>query len=182
MRIGPGFSILLMVFAVGLAGCQPEPEELQQEGEPDRPMNISSEAFAEGGRIPVRHTCDGKDLSPSLTWTGVPQETKSLALIADDPDAPLGTFVHWVLYDLPIDLPGLLEGAEGAGVGGVNDFRRTGYGGPCPPKGTPHRYFYKLYALDSKLELPPGATKAEVEQAMAGHILEEASLMGIYER
>lgn len=150
-------------------------------------MQITSSAFSEGNPIPRKYTCDAEDASPPLAWSGVPAGTKSLALIADDPDAPVGTWVHWVIYNLPPTLNGLPEEvaktptAEG-GVQGINDFRKTGYGGPCPPRGKPHRYFFKLYALDTLLSLQAGATKAEVEKAMRGHILAQGQLMGTYSR
>jgi len=143
---------------------------------------LTSAAFREGADIPRKYTCDGEDLSPPLSWSGIPQDALSLALIADDPDAPVGTWVHWVLYDIPPDREGLSAGVQGVGTEGVNDFRRFGYGGPCPPKGKPHRYFFKLYALDIELKLPAGATKEQVEQAMQGHILAQGQLMGKYSR
>ena len=145
-------------------------------------LQVSSTAFAEGGTIPKKYTCDDVNVSPALAWSGVPQGTRSLALIADDPDAPVGTWVHWVLYDLPADLTSLPEGAQGLGTQGTNDFRRSGYGGPCPPKGPAHRYYFKLYALDTQLNLKAGATKADVEKVMKGHILAQGQLMGKYGR
>ena len=143
---------------------------------------MSSTAFNEGGSIPRRHTCDGEDLSPPLSWSDVPQGAQSLVLIMDDPDAPGKTWVHWVLYDLPPDLSSLSEGAQEVGTSGVNDFRKTNYGGPCPPRGTQHRYFFKLYALDSRLNLAPGATKTDVEKAIQGHILDQGQLLGKFGR
>jgi Raf kinase inhibitor-like YbhB/YbcL family protein len=151
---------------------------------------LSSSAFTDGATIPGKHTCDGEDVSPALTWSGAPDGTAAFALIADDPDAPSGTWVHWVLYNLPADVTALPEGLEkkeqlralGGALQGRNDFRRIGYGGPCPPPGRPHRYFFKLYALSAPLALRAGATKQEVERAMAGHVLGEARLMGRYAR
>jgi Raf kinase inhibitor-like YbhB/YbcL family protein len=145
-------------------------------------IQLTSSAFKEGGNIPRRHTCDGEDLSPSLSWTGIPAGTHSLALIVDDPDAPRGDWVHWVLFDLLPDLDGLPEGVAGTGTAGKNDFGRLGYGGPCPPRGSNHRYYFKLYALDQTLGLKPGATKVDVETAMTGHILAKGQVMGRYER
>lgn len=151
-------------------------------------IQISSTAFSEGQPIPNKYTCQGPDVSPPLTWTNAPPETRSFVLIADDPDAPMGTWVHWVLYDLPGTATGLDENRPkeqrlpGGGTQGVNDFKRIGYGGPCPPPGKPHRYFFKLYALDKTLELKPGATKQEVERAMQQHILAQGQLMGTYQR
>lgn len=151
-------------------------------------MQLSSTAFADGQPIPVKYTCDKENVSPPLKWSGVPAEAKSLALIADDPDAPVGTWVHWVLYDLPATASELSEGlpkgqyVPGGAKQGLNDFKHLGYGGPCPPPGNPHRYYFKLYALDSLLELKPGATKKEVEGAIQKHTLAQTQLMGTYKR
>jgi hypothetical protein len=149
---------------------------------------LISPAFKEGESIPTRHTCDGEDVSPPLKWTRVPEGARSVALICDDPDAPAGTWVHWVLYDLPstvTELPEAIAPSETTPQGakqGTNDFQRLGYGGPCPPPGKPHRYFFKLYALDTQLDLKPRATKKDVVNAMKGHILAEGQLMGTYKR
>ncbi len=150
-------------------------------------IKITSSAFAEGGLIPPQYTCDGDDISPPLKWESVPDGTKSIALVCDDPDAPMGTFVHWVLYNLPADAMELSENMptdptlpSGARQG-VSDFGRTGYGGPCPPGGT-HRYFFKLYALDALVDLPSGARKADLVRVMKGHILAQGQLMGKYRR
>jgi len=151
-------------------------------------MILTSTAFRDNESIPTKFTCDGEDLSPPLAWSGVPEGAKSLALICDDPDAPAGTWVHWVLYGLPPDMASLPEGVPAKGLTapgarqGRNDFRRTGYGGPCPPPGKPHRYFFKLYALDSAPALKPDATKKDLEQAMEGHILAQGQLVGRYHR
>jgi Raf kinase inhibitor-like YbhB/YbcL family protein len=152
-------------------------------------MQISSKVFAEGKAIPKEYTGDGKDASPPLQWTAAPAGTKSLALICDDPDAPRAEpWVHWVIYDLPgtaLDLP---EGVPTTGSlssgakQGRNDFGNTGYGGPAPPRGKPHRYFFKLFALDAMLNLKEGATKKQVEEAMKVHVLAEGQLMGTYQR
>ncbi len=151
-------------------------------------LQISSTAFSAGETIAKKFTCDGPDVSPQLTWTEPPAKTQSFALIMDDPDAPAGTWVHWVLYDLPANTGELSEGvtkqeqlASGARQG-RNDFGKIGYGGPCPPPGKPHRYFFKLYALDTKLNLKAGTTKADVERAMKSHILAQAELIGKYGR
>jgi hypothetical protein len=151
-------------------------------------MKISSASFAAGDMIPKKFTCDGPDASPKLSWTEPPAKTQSFALIMDDPDAPAGTWVHWVLFDLPANTRDLAEEvakqeqvANGARQG-RNDFGKIGYGGPCPPAGNPHRYFFKLYALDSRLNLKAGATKADVEGAMKGHILAHAEMIGKYGR
>jgi Raf kinase inhibitor-like YbhB/YbcL family protein len=151
-------------------------------------LQISSSGFATGEAIPKKFTCDGPDVSPNLTWNDLPANTKSIALIMDDPDAPVGTWVHWVLYDLPPETHELAEGvakqeqlSNGARQG-RNDFGKIGYGGPCPPSGKPHRYFFKLYVLDAKMNLKAGATKTQLETAMKGHILAQAELMGKYGR
>jgi Raf kinase inhibitor-like YbhB/YbcL family protein len=151
-------------------------------------FSIQCDAFADGAPIPAKFTCDGKDFSPHLRIKGIPARTKSIALIMDDPDAPMGTFVHWVLYDLPGGTSELEENiphdeilTSGAKQG-ITDFRRVGYGGPCPPRGKPHRYFFKVYSLDTLLNLPPKATKEQVEEAMEGHILARSQIMGTYER
>jgi Raf kinase inhibitor-like YbhB/YbcL family protein len=151
-------------------------------------LQLSSTAFPPGGDIPSKYTCSGADVSPALSWNDPPTGTQSFALIADDPDAPAGTWVHWVAYDLPASARQLPEGVPktdtipGGGVQGQNDFRKTGYGGPCPPPGKPHRYYFKLYALDRKLDLKPGEAKKAVEQAIQGHILAQAELMGRFQR
>lgn len=155
------------------------------------PFAISSPAFAEGGEIPAAFTCEGKDHSPALRWTGQPEATKSLVLIVDDPDAPdpkapQMTWVHWVLYNLPPGTEGLPEAVSSDGLPpgtmeGRNDWKRTGYGGPCPPIGR-HRYYHKLYALDAVLPDLRTPTKAQVEDAMKGHVLAEARLMGTYQK
>lgn len=150
-------------------------------------LTLTSPAFAEGEMIPRAFTCDGEDRSPALDWSGVPSGTAALALICDDPDAPNGDWVHWVVYDLPAEARGLPEGVEPVerpaqgGVHGQNSWGRLGYGGPCPPSGT-HRYFFKLVALDAPLALGPGADKAEVLKAMEGHVVAEARLLGRYRR
>ncbi|HIK14580.1 MAG TPA: YbhB/YbcL family Raf kinase inhibitor-like protein [Leptolyngbyaceae cyanobacterium M33_DOE_097] len=150
-------------------------------------MKLESSAFQANQAIPARHTCDGADCSPHLSWDALPPETQSLVLICDDPDAPGKTWVHWVLYNLPPTLRELTEGLPpqptlpNGGVHGKNDFRKLGYGGPCPPHGS-HRYFFKLYALDTVLNLKSGASKAQVEKAMQGHVLADAKLMGRYAR
>jgi len=150
-------------------------------------IRIMSAAFEEGGKIPRKYTCDGADISPPLGWTSVPEGTKSLALISDDPDAPLGTWVHWVIFNLPPNIKELPENVppqmelKNGAKQGKNDFRKIGYGGPCPPGGV-HRYYFKLYALDKVLNLEAGATKAQLLKAMEGHILADGQLMGKYER
>jgi hypothetical protein len=154
----------------------------------DGVMRIQSAAFSEGGMIPRRHTCDGGDISPRLSWSGTPVGSRSLVLICDDPDARVETWVHWVLFAIPPDSNGLPEGVSddetisGGAVHGRNDFGILGYGGPCPPPGPPHRYYFKLYSVDIELDLGAGATKQDVMSAIEGHILAEAQLMGRYGR
>ncbi len=153
-------------------------------------MKIASPAFADGGEIPRQYTCDGADLSPALRWEGVPAGTRSLVLIVDDPDAPNPaapkmTWVHWVVYNIPPSVAGLPEGADAASLPpgareGLNDWKRAGWGGPCPPVGR-HRYYFKLYALDTELPDLGLATKNKVLQAMVGHVLAEAQLVGTYQ-
>lgn len=150
-------------------------------------MLLTSTAFRAGEMIPEQYTCDGRDVSPPLAWTDIPAGSKSLALICDDPDAPGKTWVHWVLFNLPADSEGLPEqvpperNLENGARQGKNDFRRIGYGGPCPPGGT-HRYYFKLYALSSFLEARPGISKDELLEIMDTHILAETELMGRYSR
>ena len=152
-------------------------------------MNISSQAFLHNASIPAKYTCEGRDVSPPLQWSGVPAGTKCLALIVDDPDAPdpaapKMTWVHWVLYDIPPDCAGLGEAVKSLPQRtreGLNDWKRTGYGGPCPPIGR-HRYFHKLYALDATLGDLRRPTKAQLETAMKGHVLAQAELIGTYQK
>ncbi|MHC4264873.1 MAG: YbhB/YbcL family Raf kinase inhibitor-like protein [Planctomycetota bacterium] len=150
-------------------------------------IKVISSAFEEGGMMPSKYTCDGQDISPPLQWDGVPDGTKSIALISDDPDAPMGTWIHWVLYNLPADTRQLEEDITSDEVlpngakQGTTDFGGIGYGGPCPPSGT-HRYFFKVYALDTQVEPAPGATKEQLLTAMEGHILAQGQLMGKYKR
>jgi Raf kinase inhibitor-like YbhB/YbcL family protein len=156
-------------------------------GEKIMELKVTSAAFSQGGAIPRVHTCDGADTSPPLAWTAGPSGTVSYAIICDDPDAPMGTWVHWVMYNLPVsvtalkgDVPGKKKLADGS-LHGVNDFRRHGYGGPCPPGGT-HRYFFKVYALDRTIDRGPGLTKKELLEEMEDHILAQGELMGTYSR
>jgi Raf kinase inhibitor-like YbhB/YbcL family protein len=150
-------------------------------------IKITSSAFEDGGLIPAKYTCDGADVSPPLQWDAVPEGTKSIALICDDPDAPMGTWVHWVLFNLPSDAKELAqnipteETLPNGAKQGVNDFGRVGYGGPCPPGGT-HRYFFKIYALDTEVGLQAGANQRQLLKAMEGHILAQDQLIGKYKR
>ena len=176
------FVSLFMIFCeIGMQTVFSERESYAME------LDIKSSAFGEGELIPEKYTCDGDDVSPPLSWTQPPNEAKSMVLICDDPDAPMGTWVHWVLFGLSPETLELPEGVTsdkevlGGAKHGLNDFRKYGYGGPCPPGGT-HRYFFKLYAVDTQIDLNAGATKKEVLNAIKGHILEEAQLMGRYSR
>jgi Raf kinase inhibitor-like YbhB/YbcL family protein len=151
-------------------------------------LKLESAAFKDGEIIPPRYTCVGENLSPPLHWTVPPAATKSFVIIVDDPNAPVGTWLHWVIYDIPLDLRGLTEGIpaqdqlSNEAVQGLNDFKRIGYGGPCPPPGKAHRYYFRLYALDAVLNLKPRMTKAQVLAACKGHVLAEAQLMGRFAR
>ena len=150
-------------------------------------IKLTSTAFQNGGMIPTKYTCDGANVSPPLEWSGTPQSTKSLALICDDPDAPGKTWVHWVVFDLPTSRTSLpenvppLETIAGGGNQGTNDFKKVGYGGPCPPSGT-HRYFFKIYALDTELNLDSKSTKDKLLHVMKDHILAHGELMGRHKR
>lgn len=176
--------IFLMIVPFILLACS---KEQNNKNNPTIPFSLSSPAFKSGGFIPVKYTCDGANISPTLQWTNLPVKCKSLALICDDPDAPGGTWVHWVIFNisaktnlLPENMPSDKILADNSKQG-VTDFQTTGYGGPCPPSGT-HRYYFKLYALDTVLDIEAGSTKQQLLQAMAGHILSKALLMGKYER
>ncbi len=180
------FLFLAFVLSLG-SGCKKNTSDTQL-GDVAVKIELSSSAFGEGVNIPQQYTDDGKNVSPPLRWADPPQETKSFALICDDPDAPRGTWVHWVLFNLPADQRELAEGVpdkdeiDGGARQGKNDFGNIGYGGPAPPPGKPHRYFFKLYALDTTLDLTPGAAKSQVVAAMKGHVLAEGQLTGRYGR
>jgi len=151
---------------------------------PEMSFQLKSPAFENGATVPAKHSCEGEDVSPELAWGDPPEHTRSFALIVDDPDAPGGTFTHWVLFDIPGAARGLAEGASDVGVAAANDFGMAGYGGPCPPPGDgKHRYLFKLFALDREsLNLSKGASRADVERAMDGHVLSQIQLMGTYQR
>jgi len=167
---------LLFLAGISLSGVYAKEDKKMAE------LKISSPVFENNGAIPRKYTCDGADVNPPLKFENVPQAAKSLALIVDDPDAPAGTWVHWVVWNIN---PGTLEIKENTipagALQGTNDFRKPDYGGPCPPSGT-HRYFFKLYALDAPLPLASGAKKADLEKAMKGHIVAQAQLVGLYSR
>lgn len=183
---------LLRLTGVGLVSCRtnsnPSPTSMQLPTKSvGKTMKLESTAFTANEMIPFLYTCDGQDISPELHWNTPPTGTQSLALIVDDPDAPSGIFVHWVLYDIPPETRHLPQAVTASstlpngGTQGKNDFGNLGYGGPCPPSDV-HRYFFKLYALDRELGLTSGATKAQLEAAMDGHILASAELIGRYAR
>ncbi len=170
--IAISFMVIVLLFAVSLS----------KEVSAMAALQITSPAFQNNGNIPRLYTCDGKDINPPLMIAGVPQEAKSLALICDDPDAPVGIWVHWVLWHIDSSVKEIKENTVPTGaVEGMNDFRKHAYGGPCPPSGT-HRYFFKVYALDTMLDISPNSTKADLEKAMKGHILAEGQLIGLYKR
>jgi Raf kinase inhibitor-like YbhB/YbcL family protein len=178
----------LMLLSLGCANRQPTAQAPAPAPKTDKTeIKLTSAAFKEGQAIPRTYTCDGVNISPPLEWSGVPKTAKTLAIVADDPDAPAGTWVHWVIYNLPADNIGLVENLPATeklaagGFQGQNDFEKIGYGGPCPPSGT-HRYFFKIYALDIELPLKAGATKADLEKAMEGHTVAKGALMGTYSR
>jgi Raf kinase inhibitor-like YbhB/YbcL family protein len=187
-RIASRGSLAAAAIALLLPGNGIAPGEEPQKGETFAPITVTSAAFSQGGSIPAKYTCDGSDMPPPLKWAGAPAGTKSFALICDDPDAPAGTWVHWVLFNLRAPATELGEKLErvatlpGGASQGTNSFMKIGYGGPCPPPGKPHRYFFKLYALDTEIPLKPGATKQELLRAMEKHILAQGQLMGTYQR
>ena len=174
---GVKIMLILLPFSAMIVGQQPKPKEVA--------MKITSSAFSDGALIPIKYTCDGDDISPPLVWSDIPENTASFVLINDDPDAPVGTWDHWILFNLEGKTTELAENVDLSKLAGVqlgrNSWRRNDYGGPCPPYGT-HRYFFKLYALDMKLDLPAGSSKQDIKKAMAGHILAEAELLGRYKR
>jgi Raf kinase inhibitor-like YbhB/YbcL family protein len=184
---------LLLIASLLLLSCRNETSSNnvqpsnQAVGGKKMEIKVTSKAFQEGGMIPPQYTCSGANISPPLTWESIPESTKSLALIVDDPDAPGKTWVHWVAFNLPVSVKGLSENVpaqesiNGGGKQGTNDFKKVGYGGPCPPSGT-HRYYFKLYALDTELTLDSSATKDQLLKAMEGHLLGEGQLMGRYQK
>jgi Raf kinase inhibitor-like YbhB/YbcL family protein len=178
---------LLTIPALLVCCCKDSEQAAGPAGGEKMEIKITSSAFAEGGMIPSKYTCDGADISPPLQWGEVPEGTKSIALISDDPDAPMGTWVHWVLFNLPAETKELAENVPpdetlpNGAKQGVTDFGRVGYGGPCPPSGT-HRYFFKIYALDTELQVNTSTGKRGLLKAMEGHILGQGQLMGKYKR
>jgi Raf kinase inhibitor-like YbhB/YbcL family protein len=185
IRTQAALTILLAALVICVAA-----EELSDSARGGAPVvfTVKISAFAPGTEIPKKFTCEGPDVSPALEWSGPPAKTAGYALIMDDPDAPVGTWVHWVFWNLPANSHSLREDIakreqlEDGSRQGRNDFRKIGYNGPCPPPGKPHRYFFRLYALDAKLDLAPGVTRQELDAAMKGHILGEAEYMGTFRR
>ncbi len=184
--------IALMMFSLSCGGDEAK-SSTDREAARKESFSLKSPAFADGDTIPRKYTCDGDDVSPPLKWEKPPAETRSLVLICEDPDAPLGTWVHWVLFNIPANVRSLPEDFSmprnniketkpGKIVEGINDFRQLGYGGPCPPAGPFHRYYFRLYALSTSLALKTGALKSDIEAAMRGHVLAEAVIMGKYSR
>jgi Raf kinase inhibitor-like YbhB/YbcL family protein len=173
--------IVLLIAVAAIAAPPPQPQEGSH-------MNLSSPGFKNGGDIPKKFTCDGADLSPQLSWSDAPAGIKTFALLVDDPDAPVGNWNHWITWNVPAGSKGMPEGLPkepqlpDGSQQGLNDFHKPGYNGPCPPPGKPHRYYFKLFALDTKLDLKPTATKKDLETAMKGHILAQAGWMGRYGR
>ena len=179
-------SVVTLGVVIILLSCSCDENESAKGGK-KMEIKVTSLAFENEGMIPAKYTCDGEDISPPLKWNAVPEGTKSISLISDDPDAPMGTWVHWVLFNLPADTKELKENIPpdetlpNGAKQGTSDFGRIGYGGPCPPGGT-HRYFFKIYALDVELNLQAGARKRDLLKAMEGHILGQGQLMGKYKR
>jgi Raf kinase inhibitor-like YbhB/YbcL family protein len=180
LRVAAATAVIVVMFAVVACGDDADETPATTATTVEDGMELTSRAFEHEGTIPQRYTCDGEDVSPPLTLTGIPQAAAGLVLIMDDPDAPGRTWDHWVAYDIPVgaEIP---EAVGALGTAGTNSWNRTGYGGPCPPGGT-HRYFFRVYALDTSLDLAEGATKDAVTDAMSGHVLAEATLMGRYTR
>ncbi len=177
----------LLLFSSLLFACMKEVSQAEAPA-PPATLELASTAFPDGGNIPVKYTCDGENVSPPLAWGGPPAGTKSFALICDDPDAPIGVFTHWVIFNIPPTARQLEEGvpaqerlANGT-LQGKSGFGKLGYGGPCPPRGSPHHYRFTIYALDTVLDLKPGASKNDLLEAMKGHILAQGQLIGIYQR
>jgi len=177
-------AVAVMVSCAACGGCKaggaiPSPPP----GVTIAALTVTSDSFPTNGAIPVDYTCDGADKAPQLTWSAPPPGTRSFAIIADDPDAPGGTFTHWVVFDIGPDVRALPEAAESASVGasnGANGFKRPGYGGPCPPKMELHRYYFRVFALDGPMNLKPGASREGLEAAMQGHVLAEGAVMGTF--
>ena len=184
-----GEAIIILVLSLALMACRADnnKKEVVKMHAAAETLEVTSNAIKPEEMIPQKYTCDGENVSPSLSWANVPSGTKELVLICDDPDAPMGTWVHWVVYGMPPNMTSLPENiAKTDTVSGFkqgkNSFGKVGYGGPCPPNGPAHRYFFKLYAIDKTMEIKPEATKDEIMKAIAGHVLAQGELMGRYGR
>lgn len=190
MTNNAALTLLALALLAGVVWMnQPQQGKEQTAMEDIQTMTLTSTAFENGGRIPVTYSCDHDNISPELKWEGVPVGTKSFALIGDDPDAPAATWTHWLIYNIPPEVRGLPEQVpdkkklEDGSMQGLNDFRKIGYGGPCPPEGHgPHHYHFKLYALDAMLDLEPGVSREELDAAMKTHTLGFGQIVGLYER
>lgn len=185
------FCLFSLAFAlIGCARRPPQPVPPPPPTESTISWSLTSTAFSSEGQIPSKYTCDGEDISPPLSWSKPPAGTVELALVCNDPDAPVGNWIHWVLYGLPPDQQSLPEGVPtsetladlGGAKQGLTDFKKVGYGGPCPPTGPAHHYHFRLYALDAHIDLASRATEAQLTRAMQGHILAQAELVGLYSR
>lgn len=184
----PSLRVLAVVAVMGLSACKKEEPAVSSSpspapSAPASSLTVSTPAWLPGQPIPKEFTCDGEDKSPEVKWTNAPASTKSFALVVDDPDAPGGTFTHWVIFDMPIPSTHVPEAAQGIGTQAKNDFGNAKWNGPCPPKGKgEHRYFFRLYALDvDALGLPEGASRGDVEKKMDGHVVGKAETMGVYQ-
>lgn len=177
--------VVWAVFVITLGACG---GETAPQKEVEMTISLNSTAFKEGERIPVKYTCDGQNISPPLAWDDLPQNAQTCSLIVDDPDAPGGVFTHWILFNIPRNVRELTEGVpvherlQNGALQGKNDFGKIGYGGPCPPRGTAHRYRFIIYALDKSLDIKPGASKKQLIEAMQGHTIAQGQLIGIYQR
>jgi Raf kinase inhibitor-like YbhB/YbcL family protein len=188
MKLLVSILLLFAVFSIAPASAQNQQSSNRVDGRAVTMIQLSTTSFTPGGTIPRKFTCSGADVSPELSWAAPPAGTKSIALIVDDPDAPVGTWNHWLLYNLPPSAHSLPENqphtaelANGA-LHGKNDFGKIGYNGPCPPPGKPHRYFFRLYALDIKLDLKAGADRRTLDEALKGHIVAQGEVMGTFGR
>ncbi len=188
IRITAAAIPLCVVLTLFMTACKSGEQGRGRNGTNGQTIRLTCPAFSDGSPIPVVYTCDGDDFSPPLAWETIPDSTRSFCLICDDPDAPAGTWVHWMLYDLPDtvrELPEAMPKTDLTFYGarqGKNDFSRIGYGGPCPPGSSEHRYYFRIYALDAVLALPAGVNRAALESAMEGHVLGSGQLMGTYKR
>jgi Raf kinase inhibitor-like YbhB/YbcL family protein len=182
---GKGLSLTVVIFACAAsAGCKSAGGELSPApGAAVGSLAVTSRSFPSSRTIPVDSTCDGADKSPGLTWSAPPPNTKTFAILAEDPDAPGGTFTHWIAYNIPADMRELPEAADPVALGGAvgnNDFNRPGYSGPCPPKGELHRYYFRVFALNAAVDVKPGSTRADVDAALSGHVLARGALLGTF--